>query len=98
MTRYKSVLLIDDNELDILVNNKIIENAGFAEGTASFNSAQDALNMFKSTEVNALPDLIFLDIMMPVMDGFAFLDEFAKLSQEVKKKCKIIMLSTSDSF
>ena len=36
--------------------------------------------------------------MMPMMDGFGFLDEFAKLPEEITKKCKIVMLSTSESF
>ena len=36
--------------------------------------------------------------MMPVMDGFAFLDEFAKLPEDITKNCKVIMLSTSESF
>ena len=97
--RYKHVLLIDDNEIDIFVNKKIIENEKFASEVSSASSASDALKMLQSyIDKAALPDLIFLDIMMPVMDGFGFLDEFAKLSESINKNCKIIMLSTSESF
>src|SRR5438067_1599134 len=95
--RYKHVLLIDDNEIDVLVNRKILENEMFAGEISSHSSATDALKMLQNSNGN-LPDLIFLDIMMPVMDGFAFLDEFAKLPDAVTKQCKIVMLSTSESF
>ncbi|MGB4973973.1 MAG: response regulator, partial [Cyclobacteriaceae bacterium] len=42
-----------------------------------------------------LPDVIFLDIDMPLMDGFQFLDEFEKLTSNTKKSCKIVMLTSS---
>ncbi len=97
--RYKNVLLIDDNEIDIIVNKKIIEGEKFAEEVSSAASASEALKMLNASAGKpTLPDLIFLDIMMPVMDGFAFLDEFEKLPENITKNCKIIMLSTSESF
>ena len=45
--------------------------------------------------VTSLPDLILLDLNMPLMDGFQFLDEFEKLSSLAKKKCSIVMLTSS---
>ena len=44
-----------------------------------------------------LPDIIFLDINMPIVDGFVFLYEFEKFSDLVKQKCKVIILSSSDN-
>jgi CheY-like chemotaxis protein len=98
-TKYKRVLLIDDNEVDNFVNQKIISSTDFAESIIVKQSGQAGLDYLKScTEENHLPDIIFLDILMPVMDGFEFLEQFESLPDNIKNKCKVIMLSTSESF
>ena len=93
-------MLIDDNELDIFVNKKLIVDDNFASRITIHPSAQSALDDLKKNSASAdeIPNLIFLDIMMPGMDGFGFLDEFDKLDDSVKKKTRIVMLSTSESF
>ena len=97
-TKYKTILLIDDNEIDNFTNQKLIENAHFATAIQIANSAKEGLDKLKAAVPDQLPEIIFLDIMMPVMDGFQFLDEFEKLPETIRRKCKIIMLSTSESF
>ena len=98
--KYPLVMLIDDNELDNFINKKLVESESFAGQTLIHASAQSALDHLKGSAgtPDQVPDVIFLDIMMPEMDGFAFLDEFEKLPDAVKSKSRIIMLSTSDSF
>jgi CheY-like chemotaxis protein len=96
--RYKTVLLLDDNALDNFVNKKLIEISGFGEVIHVHESGLTALEFLKSAKESELPDILFLDIMMPIMDGFAFLEEFDKLPEKVQGKAKIIMLSTSESF
>lgn len=96
--RYGKVLLIDDNTLDNFINKKILESNGFAETVTAFSSATDALAYLKKATASDLPDIIFLDINMPVMDGFQFLDAFNDLSEEHHTHCRVIMLSTSESF
>lgn len=98
ISRYNRVMLIDDNSLDNFINKKLIETTGFASEVIICNSAEEALDHFRTSGLNQIPDVIFLDIMMPGMDGFQFLDEFANLSETIHKSCKVIMLSTSESF
>jgi CheY-like chemotaxis protein len=98
--RYSVVMLVDDNELDNFINKKLLENEKFADKVLVHQSAQSALEELKKLEgdPSQLPQIIFLDIMMPHMDGFGFLEELGKLSDTIKKHTKIIMLSTTESF
>ena len=96
--KYKCVMLVDDNPLDNLINSQLIGSAGFALKINKHENAKDTLEFLRNASDDELPELIFLDIIMPGMDGFQFLDEFEKLNENVLKKCKIILLSTSDSF
>ena len=98
--KYPLVMLIDDNELDIFINKKLVEGENFGSRVVIHSSAQSALDYLKKNlaSPDEIPNVIFLDIMMPGMDGFGFLDEFDKLDDAVKNKTRIIMLSTSESF
>jgi CheY-like chemotaxis protein len=98
--KYSTVMLIDDNEIDNLINQKMIEAAAIADKIYTHTGAKSGLEFLRNMEKleladQILPDLIFLDIDMPLMDGFQFLDEFEKLGALVKKKCKVIMLTSS---
>ncbi len=93
------VMLIDDNETDNFISKRIIEIAEFAGEVVIKNSGQSALNYIEQykSEPEKLPELIFLDINMPIVDGFVFLYEFENFPPEVKDKCKIVILSSSDN-
>ena len=96
--RHKYVMLIDDNPLDNFVNRKMLETNEFAENVIVCESGAAALLHLKSCPVSELPELIFLDINMPGMDGFQFLEAFTMLSEMHHRTCRVIMLSTSESF
>ena len=93
------VMLVDDNDTDNFISQKIIELNGFADRVIAKNSGKSALEYLEANENNPaeLPDVIFLDINMPIVDGFVFLFEFERFNDDLKKKCKIAILSSSDN-
>ena len=92
----KRILLIDDNESTNFFNKVVIERNMFAEVTIAING-QKALNHIKSLlEENLnLPEFILLDINMPVMNGWEFLEAFTQLTPSYGNS-KIIISSTAD--
>ena len=100
-TRFKSVLLIDDSEIDNFINEKIIRASYFAENVYIHTSSKSALEFLKNLQsmqippTELIPSYIFLDINMPILDGFHFLDAFEKFLPEFNEKIKVIMLTTS---
>src|SRR6185503_5885296 len=81
-----------------MISKKIIEVAKFASIVNSYQDGATALDELKQiikTNPAAFPDVIFLDINMPDLDGWEFLDEFKKLPESILKKCKVFMLTSS---
>ncbi|WP_295720743.1 response regulator [Mucilaginibacter sp.] len=89
---YKICLLIDDNYIDNFVTRKVLEASNFAETIIVRQSPTEAIDSLRSGIVK--PDVIFLDIRMPTMDGFEFLQEYDLLEID-KENIKIFMLSSS---
>jgi CheY-like chemotaxis protein len=89
---FKTCLLIDDNYIDNFVSRKILEGSNFAESIVVVKSAHEAINSLRDGLVK--PDVIFLDVRMPLMSGFEFLEEYDKINIE-KDHIKIFMLSSS---
>jgi CheY-like chemotaxis protein len=93
------VLLVDDNDTDNFISKRIIEITKFARRVEVKSSGKGALDYLKQyqNEPENIPNLIFLDINMPIVDGFVFLYEFEKFNELVRSKCKVIILSSSDN-
>lgn len=92
-------MLVDDNDTDNFISKRIIEITKFANRVEVKNSGKSALDYLRENQdnVDELPNLIFLDINMPIVDGFVFLYEFEKFNDTIKDKCKVIILSSSDN-
>ena len=92
-------MLIDDNPDDNFFHERVIRKANAAEHIVTYRDAQDALEHLKAKESNGdkHPELIFLDINMPGMNGWEFLTEYRMLDQKFHSKAIVVMLTTSDS-
>ena len=90
-------MLVDDNMDDNFYHERIIRKNNAADTIVVKESGIEALEYLESTRdaVNILPGLIILDINMPGMNGWEFLDEFNKLDEELQSKMVVIMLTTS---
>lgn len=92
------VCLIDDDNIYQYTARVILEATGLAKEIHSFYNAHEALAFFTHPDnfvAETLPDLIFLDINMPVMDGWAFLEEYDKFYTRLPKPIHIYMVSSS---
>lgn len=94
---FKKILVIDDNPTDRFIAKKMAEKHHFAEEIILKESALEALDYIQSLEntPDLLPQFIFLDINMPEMNGYEFLEEYAKLSATIQLNCIILMVTTS---
>ncbi|MFM8432617.1 MAG: response regulator [Bacteroidota bacterium] len=97
--KFDRVLLIDDNDIDNFINERMITTSHFSKSVVVKNSGEGALEYLKEVEgdMARLPEVIFLDLNMPAMDGFGFLAEYEKMTDTVRKFCKIVVLSSSIS-
>jgi CheY-like chemotaxis protein len=97
MPLFQTILLIDDDNISNFITEKLILREQFALEVVSYLSAEEALAYLKNLEQQQLPapDIIFLDLNMPEMDGWEFIREFKKLSQQFTGRSRVFMLSSA---
>ena len=98
MKKINNALLVDNDALINMMNAKLIEGSKIARNVNIVTNAKEALRILKKIDVSNLPEfpeIIFLDIDMPVMSGWQFLKEVEKIPLIVLNKCRIILLGSS---
>ena len=98
MIDVKKVLIIDDHPDDAFVSSILFKKEFPTTEIRIEHQASEALEFLSNSTLNnsVLPEIILLDINMPLMNGFDFLKEFDKLDNDIKMKCKIFMLTSSN--
>ena len=98
MKTIKHALLIDDDAIINMINTRVVKIGKLAEKVTAITDAKEALDLLKTlwlSDPAEFPEIIFLDINMPDMDGWDFLDEFKNFPSEALAKCKVVMLTSS---
>ena len=90
----KHLLIIDDHDPDLLYARIVAERAGIAQRVTTIEDARDALALLRQPEGSDV-DLILLDINMPGLDGFGFLQAFEALFNGDKGKAPVVVMLTS---
>jgi len=92
---YRHILLIDDSEIDVLVNRRLMELTHFASHVTITSTAEEAVDFLKNEVLNEAqaPELILLDMHLPGMSGFDFIKMFRTLPDFIRNKTRIVILS-----
>jgi len=96
-TLVEKTVLIDDSDIDLFIQRRFLEVYNFSSELFLYKSADEALAWLKNINGEAAPDIIFLDLNMPEVDGFSFLKTFKDLPEKIKTKSKIVVLTSSNS-
>ena len=99
MTTLKQLTLVDDDDVFVFLTTRLLDKYKLVDLIKIFDNGYDALVFIKENidNIEVLPDIILLDLSMPIMDGWQFLDEYVKINPKIGKKITIFICSSSIS-
>ena len=99
MMALKKLTLVDDDDVFVFLTKRMLEKYNLVDLIKIFDNGYDALVYINENlnNIEALPDIILLDLSMPIMDGWQFLQEFVKINPKIGKKITIYICSSSIS-
>ncbi len=99
MKKFNDVMVVDDDKIYHFILKKLLKKTNIAVTPHFFENGLEAIEGLKTKEksVEDLPDLILLDINMPVMDGWQFLEEYKKIKDTLARETVIYLVSSSNS-
>jgi CheY-like chemotaxis protein len=94
------IVLIEDNETTSFLNNRLLSRLGVARQVTSFSKAEEALTFLwgdasPGAAPQVTPDLVFVDLKMPGMNGFDFLERYSQLPPDAQGRTVVAVLTTS---
>jgi CheY-like chemotaxis protein len=91
------IALVDDDKIFQLIATRNIKAANFSGQILQFNNGSEAIEYLEkhASEKSALPDVLFLDINMPLVDGWMFMEDYVSLKDRINKNIRIYMVSSS---
>lgn len=97
--KLKCIMLVDDNPDDNFFHERVIKKSGAAETVISIESAAEAIDFLKDRKYQGEnpPNIIFLDLNMPGMNGWEFIDDYKQLDRGLQSQVVVVMLTTSDN-
>lgn len=95
--KYRTVMVIDDNNIDLYITARMVRKNNFAGEVLEFSSGKGAFQYLTENKNNPgmIPEVIFVDIHMPQMSGFEFMEAFDSLPEDLKKHCRCYIISST---
>ncbi|HEY6159636.1 MAG TPA: response regulator [Bacteroidia bacterium] len=99
MRPVKNLFLVDDDEIYVFLTKRTIEETNLADQVKIFRNGKEAIDFLEGAadNIELLPEIIFLDITMPILDGWGFIEEYISLKPRLGKKITLYIVSTSVS-
>ncbi|RYG14229.1 MAG: response regulator, partial [Chitinophagaceae bacterium] len=98
MPEGKLIMIVDDNPIDQMITKHVLKTNYLQDKFVIMDSAMKALDYLEHNfgDEDKMPSLIFLDLDMPGVNGFGFLERFSNYSDKVKNDCKIVVLTGTE--